>query len=77
VGRFEAGPTGAYGKCFADTVEGATTWGNSLYGKFRIVEADVPDNAESLHKWKKLDNVGPARYLDVRDLENVKPRLVE
>ena len=67
------------GKWFADSVEGAQAHGRSLYpdGKFRLIEADVPDNAPSLHKDPNLEGRGPARYLDIGDLKDVKPRSVE
>ncbi len=79
TGRFEVGPLGAQGKWFADSLEGAQAHGRGLYpdGKFRLIEADVPNNAPSLIKWQNLDRKGPARFLDVTDLKDVKPRPVE
>ena len=68
------------GKWFADSAEGAVGHGNSLpglgKGKFRIIEADVPDNAASLYQHPNMDGLGPARYLDINDLNCVQPRPV-
>lgn len=67
------------GKYFADSLEGATAHGESLFGpgKYRLIEADVPEQAQSLMKWDNLDRKGPARFGDLNDLKDVKPRPVE
>ncbi len=73
TGRFELGPNSLNGKWFADTLEGAQAHGSALYprGGFRIIEADVPNSAPSLHQVPNLDGRGPARYLHLDDLGNV------
>jgi hypothetical protein len=47
---FEIVKGGSEGKHFADTVEGARRFGEALMGigQFRLIEADVPDDAESV-----------------------------
>jgi hypothetical protein len=79
TGKFEQGPNSLEGKWFADSLEGAQAHGKGLYpdGKFRIIEADVPDDAPSLYRVPNLDGHGPARYLDMNDLQNVTPRRAE
>jgi hypothetical protein len=76
-GFFSPGPNSLEGKWFADTLEGARLHRGALYGfqSCYILEADVPDNASSLFKVANLDGRGPARYLDVKDLRGVRPRL--
>jgi hypothetical protein len=79
TGRFEQGPNSLEGKWFADTLEGAQAHGRALHpqGGFRIIEADVPNNAPSLFQQPNLDGRGPARFLHMDDLGNVRPRPVE
>lgn len=76
TGRFGIVAQGNEGKHFADTVEGARRFGEALLGvgRFKIVEADVPDEARSLFQWRDLDGFGPARFLDIDDLREVQPR---
>ena len=76
TGRFEVGPNSVEGKYFADTVEGAMGHGEALHGpgNFRIVEADVPNNAPSLMTWTNLDGRGPARFVHIDDLQGVGAR---
>jgi hypothetical protein len=79
TGKLEMGKGTLEGKWFADSIEGAKAHGKGLYpdGKFRLIEADVPDNAPSLHKDPNLDGRGPSRYLHIEDLKLVKPRPVD
>jgi hypothetical protein len=79
TGRFNQGPNAVEGKYFADSLEGATAHGESLFGsgKYRLIEADVPENAPSLMRWENLDRKGPARFYDLNDLKDVIPRPVE
>lgn len=74
--KFRIGPNSVEGKYFADTLEGAREFGIDLYGEqpFRLVEADVPNNAPSVFRWLNLDGKGPARFLHIDDLEDVEPR---
>jgi hypothetical protein len=67
------------GKWFADSLAGAQAHGKALYpdGKFRLIEADIPDDAPSLFKLPNLDGRGPARYLHIDDLKGVVPRPLE
>ena len=76
TGRFNQGPNSLEGKWFADTLEGAKAFGKALYpnGKYRIIEADVPNNAKSLYRLPNLDGRGPARYLHLDDLQKIAPR---
>jgi hypothetical protein len=80
TGQFELAPGSLEGKWFCDTLEGATKFGNSSMGpgpgKFRLIEADVPDNAPGLFKKLDQDHLGPSRYLPIEDLNGVKPRSV-
>ena len=76
TGRFRQGPNSMEGKWFAGSIEGAKAHGDMLYPDvgFRLVEADVPDDAPSLFVQPNLDGLGPARYLDITDLAGVIPR---
>jgi RHS repeat-associated protein len=76
TGRFNPAPNALEGRWFADTLEGAQARGRGLYpqGGFRIIEADVPNNAPSLFQLPNLDGHGPARFLHLDDLGNVTPR---
>lgn len=73
---FEVVVQGCEGKHFADTLAGANRFGEALFGigKYRLIEADVPDNALSLCCWENLDGCGPARFLQMDDLGHVRPR---
>ncbi len=67
TGKFEV-PPGRPGfspmnaKWFADSAEGAAAHGNSLpglgKGKYRIIEADVPNNPPSLYRHPNMDGLG-------------------
>jgi hypothetical protein len=76
TGRFLEGPGSLEGKWFADTIEGVLAHGRAFYpdGDYRVIEADVPDNAPGLFQQPNLDGRGPARYLHVDDLKDVIPR---
>lgn len=79
-GEFRPGPPNSYqfGKCFSDTLESARAHGEGLFpdGEFRLLEADVPENAPSMHRHPNIDQRGPATYLDLDDLKGVVPRPV-
>jgi hypothetical protein len=79
TGRFREGINSLGGKWFADSLDGARLHGDDLYpdGAYRILEADVPDDAPTLYQSPNLDGFGPARYLDVLDLNDVTPRIYE
>ncbi len=76
---FEIVKEGSEGKYFADTIEGARRFGEALMGigQFRLIEADVPDDAPSLFQWDNLDGRGPARFLHIGDLKDVRPQPYE
>src|SRR5688572_18074936 len=76
TGRFETTPESCEGKHFAGSLEGASKFGEMLYGRgeFSIVEADVPAEARSLYRWSDLDGCGPAFFLHIADLLDVTPR---
>jgi hypothetical protein len=63
-------------KWFADSPAGAMAHGESLHGpgNFRVIEADLPNNAPSLYRHPNMDGLGPARSIDVNDLNGVTPR---
>src|SRR5438874_312785 len=79
TGRFEVVAAGCEGKHFADSLDGARRFGEALFGRgnFRIIEAPVPDDAPSLFRWANLDGFGPARFLHIDDLTDVRPRPCE
>jgi hypothetical protein len=79
TGRFRQGPNSLEGKWFADSLEGARAWGRSFSpeGQYRLVEADVSDDAPSLFMQPNLDGLGAARFLHIDDLQGVVPRLLE
>ena len=66
---------GSEGKHFADTIEGAQRFGESLMGagNYQIIEAEVPISATSLFQWSNLDGFGPARFYHIDDLKLVRP----
>jgi len=76
TGKFEVLPNVAEGKYFADSVEGAMAHGEGLHGagNFRIIEADLPNNAPSIFRFDNLDGHGPASFIHIDDLQNVTPR---
>lgn len=76
---FEIVNEGSEGKHFADTIEGARRFGEALMGivQFRLIQADVPDDAPSLFRWDNLDGRGPARFLHIDDLKEVRPQPYE
>jgi hypothetical protein len=76
TGRFTQGPNSLEGKWFADHYDNALLHGNALQGpkNFRILEADLPNNAPSLFKVPNLDGRGPATYIHLDDLKGVTPR---
>jgi hypothetical protein len=75
-GRFNVGPNSMEGKWFADSIDGAVLHGDGLQGagRYRIIEADLPDAAPSLYRLPDLDGNGPARYVGIEDLDGVTPR---
>jgi len=79
TGVFEVVAAGCEGKHFADTMEGARRFGEALFGKgkYRLIEAEVPTGAPSLFRWPNLDGFGPARFLHIDDLKDVRPRRCE
>jgi hypothetical protein len=76
TGKFSQGPNSLEGKWFADTYANALLHGDALdgFGNFRILEADLPDDAPSLFKVQNLDGRGPATYIHLDDLRGVTPR---
>ena len=76
TGRFNVGPNSLEGKWFADTIDGVISHGDGLHGagRYRIIQADLPDAAPSLYRLPNLDGYGPARYLGIDDLAGVRPR---
>jgi len=65
TGRFELGAGSLEGKFFAETLDHAVQWGDSLHGSnnYRIISAELPTStADSFLHWDRLDSIGPARY---------------
>jgi hypothetical protein len=79
TGLLQQGPNSMEGKWFADSLAGARAHGEALYpaGNYRMIEVDVPDDAPSLFRVLNLDGFGPARYLNMDDLNGVVPRPME
>jgi RHS repeat-associated protein len=72
TGNFSVGPNSLGGKWFAETLEHARQWGDLLNGKgaSRILEVKLPKSgADQLMRIERLDNVGPARYGELGQLE--------
>jgi hypothetical protein len=68
---FRAG-TGMTGKMFAEEAEDARAWGRWFYkdAPFHIVGVEAPRNlVTELKYWERLDNIGPARYVDESQLD--------
>ncbi len=76
TGRFNQGPNSLEGKWFADRYDDVLKHGDGLEGpgNYRVIEADLPDNAPSLYRVPNLDGRGPARFLHMDDLQGVTPR---
>jgi hypothetical protein len=76
TGQFRQGPNSLEGKWFSDSLDGARLHGEALEGagKYRLIEADVPNNAPSLFRQPNLDGRGPSRYFHLDDLQGVVPR---
>ena len=77
--RFRSGPNSLEGKWFFDTIEGAIAHGEFYYPNlpFWLVQAEIPDDAPSLYPLESLDGHGPARYIEIDDLERVVPHILE
>lgn len=77
--EFRVGPNSMEGKWFSDTLTGASAHGHALYpnGDFKLIAADLPDDAPSLFTEQNIDGKGPGRYLAIEDLCGVVPRAVE
>lgn len=72
-GRFQAAPSGAEGKYFAETAAHAARWGEALMGQgnFRIVKAQFPRQAaDQFFRFDKLDGIGSARFARMNQLTN-------
>ena len=76
TGRFNQGTNSLEGKWFADHYENVLKHGDGLEGagNYRVVVADLPDNAPSLYRVPNLDGRGPARFLHMDDLQGVTPK---
>jgi len=76
TGVFEAGPNSLGGKWFAETIEHAREWGQRL-GNPVILRVDLPTaRANQLIRVERLDNIGPARYGELNQLEGAVIREV-
>jgi hypothetical protein len=67
---------GAEGKYFAETLVDAAAWGRQL-GNPHIVEVTVSKSvADSMYRWQKLDNIGPARFAPIDALKDASIRVI-
>ena len=67
------------GKWVADSREAAKNHGESLYPgqDYSLIEAVLPNSAPSLFQLPNLDGNGPARYIEIENLDGVIPRILE
>ncbi len=78
-GKFRQVPDSLEGKWFAESPSDAAKWGDILQGpgNYRIIEIEVsPEMAEQFFRVDKLDNIGPARYGDLDQLNHATFREV-
>jgi hypothetical protein len=74
TGRFAHGPNSLGGKFFAESAGDAAKWGKALlgHGNFRIISAELRSSvADQLMRWERLDAIGPARYAELNQLDEV------
>ncbi len=75
TGKLSAGPGSLNGKWFAEQIEHAARWGELLHGagNYEIVKVAVPGGvALMLFRIEKLDGIGPARYVEADQLDDVR-----
>jgi hypothetical protein len=68
------------GKFFAENPEHAIAWGEALEGAghYRIVEVELTASvSNALMRWTRLDDIGPARYANLSQLESATIRQYE
>jgi len=73
-GKLRKGSNSLEGKWFAETADDAAKWGEALQGpgNYWIIELEVPaEMAEQLFRVDKLDNIGPACYCELDQLEYI------
>ncbi|WP_202972729.1 RHS repeat-associated core domain-containing protein, partial [Methylobacterium indicum] len=67
------------GKWFATTYDDAVKWGSDMgHGsdKFVVAQVTVPDRvAQNAFSTKSLDNIGPAKYVDIDTLNRSNSRI--
>ena len=71
-GKLRAGPSSCEGKHLAYSLQDAWRWGQAFYGEgqFLVIEVDLPDEvAATLHRWDRLDGIGPACFATIKQLE--------
>jgi hypothetical protein len=70
-GAFQVAENSLSGKFFAETAEDAARWGELLYGpeQHAVLHVELPkDVADTLMRWERLDNIGPARYGELDEI---------
>lgn len=80
TGTFEAGANSLGGKWFATTADDAAAWGAKFYKNetFHIVQARVSQEAASaMMHVKKLDNIGPAVYAELKQLVGAATQIIK
>jgi hypothetical protein len=71
-GAFQSGPSSLEGKWFAESADDAAKWGDALQGpgNYRIIEVEFSaEVAEQLFRVQRLDNIGPACYSELHELD--------
>jgi RHS repeat-associated protein len=72
-------PQSAEGKYFATTYEAAMEWGNRPSSdSFKVLSVEVPENLlREAYYWPILDDIGPAYFITMEQLENYVVRVLE
>lgn len=70
-GELRIGLSSCEGKHLACTLEHARRWGEALYGseEFAVLRVRLDDAAAAgLHRWERLDGIGPACFATMEQL---------
>jgi hypothetical protein len=79
-GMFRQGPNSLFGKWFAENANDAAKWGEALQGagNFRIIEVNILiEQQRELFRIDRLDNIGPAWYVELDQLIGATFREIE
>jgi hypothetical protein len=78
TGVFKIGPNSLEGKWFAERGDHALAWGKLLFPAkdFCVIEAGFRrEQAERFMRLPRLDDIGPARYVELEMLNACKPKI--